>query len=210
MVPDMRRALTLLVILAAAACSTTRLMSSWKAPDTGPLNFAGKKIVALIISNNEARRREAEDSLARALSARGVQGVAAYMLVPPAETSDREKAKKRLQEAGVEGIVAMRVAGENTELKYVPGAPYSSAMWNHPYYSSFWGYYGWGWDAVSSPGYLKTDTVVTVETLIYSLSKDKLLWAAMSETTNPGNVDSAIKALVNEIAKRLKYEGLIR
>ena len=83
-------------------------------------------------------------------------------------------------------------------------------MWNHPYYSSFWGYYGWGWDAVSSPGYLKTDTVVTVETLIYSLSKDKLLWAAMSDTTNPVNVDSAIKALVNEIAKRLKYEGLIR
>ncbi|MDH4272144.1 MAG: hypothetical protein OEW18_09230 [Candidatus Aminicenantes bacterium] len=199
-----------LVILAAAACTTARLTSSWKAPDTGPLNFAGKKVVALIISDDGVMRREAEDSLARALTARGVQGVPASTLIPPAEARDREKAKARLQQAGVEGVVAMRVAGKNAELNYVPGGPFSTSMWNHPYYSSFWGYYGWGWGVVSSPGYLKTDTVVTVETLIYSLPKDKLLWAAMSETTNPTSVDSTIKALVNEAAKRLKYEGLIR
>jgi len=199
-----------LVILAAAACTTARLTSSWKAPDTGPLNFAGKKVVALIISDDGVMRREAEDSLARALTARGVQGVPASTLIPPAEARDRDKAKARLQQAGVEGVVAMRVAGKNTELNYVPGGPFSTSMWNHPYYSSFWGYYDWGWGVVSSPGYLKTDTVVTVETLIYSLPKDKLLWAAMSETTNPTSVDSTIKALVNEAAKRLKYEGLIR
>ncbi len=210
MVRDIGKALMALLILAAAACTTARLTSSWKAPDTGPLNFAGKKIVALVISDDQALRRQAEDTLARDLTARGVQGVPAYTLIPAAEAGDRDKAKARLQQAGAEGVVAMRVAGRNTELNYVPGGPYSTSMWNHPYYSSFWGYYGWGWGVVSSPGYLKTDTVVSVETLIYSLPKDKLLWAALSETTNPSDVDSAIKALVNEAAKRLKYEGLIR
>jgi hypothetical protein len=199
-----------LFVLVAAACATARLTSSWKAPDTGPLNFAGKKVVALVISEDQAMRRQAEDSLARDLTARGVQGIPAHSLIPVADAGDREKAKARLQQAGVEGVVAMRVAGQNTEVNYVPGSPYSTAMWNHPYYTSFWGYYGWGWGVVSSPGYLKTDTVVTVETLIFSLPKDKLLWAAMSETTNPPDVDSTVRALAKEIAKRLKYEGLIR
>ncbi len=210
MVREIGKALIILVILSALSCATTKLTSSWKAPDTGPLNFAGKKIVALVISDDQALRRQAEDTLARDLTERGVQGIAAYTIIPASDHGDREKAKARLQQAGVEGVVAMRVAGRNTELNYVPGGVYSTAMWNHPYYSSFWGYFGWGWGVVSSPGYLKADTVVTVETLIFSLPKDKLLWAAMSETTNPLDVVSSVRALTKEVAKRLKYEGLIR
>ena len=54
-----------------------------------------------------------------------------------------------------------------------------------PYYGSFYGYWGYGWGAVYDPGYLRTDTVVMVETLIYSVTQDKLVWAGHSKTTNP-------------------------
>ena len=210
MANDIRKALLASLILVTSYCATTELTSTWKAPDTGPLNFAGKKVVALVISENQSMRRQAEDILARDLTDRGVQGIPAHTLIPASAKGDREKAKALLQEAGVEGVVAVRVAGTDSEVDYVPGGVYTTAMWNHPYYTSFWGYYGWGWGVVASPGYLKTDTVVTIETLIYSIPKDKLLWAAMSETINPLDVESTVKGLAKEVAKRLKYEGLIR
>ena len=40
-------------------------------------------------------------------------------------------------------------------------------------------------------------TVVSVETLVYSLKQDKLVWAGRSETTNPSRVDTFVKELAN-------------
>ena len=59
------------------------------------------------------------------------------------------------------------------------------------------------------PGYLRTDTIVRVETLIYDLRADKLIWAGMSESTNPDSVESLIK-LTSAAAAEMKKQGLIR
>jgi hypothetical protein len=193
--------------LAVTACATTstRFTSTWKAPDVGPVDFAGKQVVALVLSKNEGMRRAAEDALARELTARGMYGVAAYTLIPTAEIQDRAKAKARLQQAGVQGVVAMRVVSQEQQVTYVPGT-----VWASPSYGSFWGYYDYGWGTVYDPGYLTTDTIVSVETLIYSVTRDKLLWAGVSQTTNPSKVDSFIQELVNEAAKEMTEQGLVR
>jgi hypothetical protein len=36
-------------------------------------------------------------------------------------------------------------------------------------------------------GSMREDTTLVIENLVFSVSKDKLLWAAVSETTNPKN-----------------------
>jgi hypothetical protein len=193
------------IIVAACATTSTRFNSTWKAPDAGPVDFAGKKVVALVLSKNEGMRRAAEDALARELTARGAQGIAAYTLISSADVQNREKAKAQLQQAGVEGVVAMRVVDQQQQVTYVPGT-----VWASPYYGSFWGYYDWGWGTVYDPGYLTTDTIVSVETLVYSVPQNKLIWAGVSETTNPSKVDPFIRELVNEAAKEMAEQGLVR
>jgi hypothetical protein len=59
------------------------------------------------------------------------------------------------------------------------------------------------------PGYLRTDTVVMVETLVYSVTEDKLLWAGRSRTTNPSNVSKFILELSNKAASEMKKAGFI-
>lgn len=189
------------------ACASTRFSSSWKAPEAGPMNFQGQKVAALVISPNESTRLGAEGLLARELTARGVEGIPAYNLIPPNESRDKEKAKTLFNAAGVAGVVVMRAAGQQKEYTSTPG------YWSAPYYGSFWGgggYYGYGWGAVYEPGYLRTDTIVNVETLVYDLKADKLLWAGMSETTNPDKVETLIKELVAAAAAEMKKQGLIR
>jgi len=190
----------------AAACATTSFQSTWRAPDAGPLNFKGKKVAALVISKEEGVRYGAEDALARELTARGAVGIPAYSQIPKELVQDKEKAKEFLAKANVAGVVAMRVVGRDKQLTQSPGT-----YWGGPAYATFWGagYYGWGWGAVYDPGYLRTDTIVIVETLVYSLEQDKLVWAAQSETTNPSKVGPFIKELVTKAATEMKKQGLI-
>jgi hypothetical protein len=192
----------------AVACAATSFNSVWKAPGAEPLNFKGKKVAALVVSKEEGVRYGAEDALAREITAQGAVGIAAYTLIPRELTQDRDKAKEFLEKAGVAGVVAMRVVGKEKELS----ASGPSMYWGAPYYGSFWGggYYGWGWGAVYDPGYLRTDTIVSVETLVYSLGQDKLVWAGRSQTTNPSKVGDFIKELVVAAAKEMRKQGLIK
>ena len=199
--------LAVLASLGIVACATTSFNSTWKAPDARPLNFKGKKVAALIVSKEEGVRYGAEDALAREITAQGALGIAAYSLIPKELTRDKDKAKEFLEKAGVAGVVTMRVVGKDQELSSSPGGFYGG-----PAYATFWGggYYGWGWGGVYDPGYLRTDTIVSVETLVYSLEQDKLVWAGRSETTNPSKVASFIKELTAKAAREMKKEGLIK
>ncbi len=199
--------LVAVVVLSAVACAATTFNSTWKAPDARPLNFKGKKVAAMIVSKEEGVRYGAEDALAREITAQGAVGLPAYSLIPKELTQDKEKAKAFLEKAGVAGAVVMRVVGKDQQLRSSP-----ATYWGGPYYATFWGggYYGWGWGGVYNPGYLRTDTVVSVETLVYSLEQDKLVWAGRSETTSPSKVGPFIHELAAGAAREMKKQGLIQ
>lgn len=190
----------------ASCASATRFENTWKAPEAGPLNFQGRKVAALVVSDDTSTRFSAEDLLAKELKARGVQGIPAYDLIPQNETRDKERAKELFSKAGIVGVVVLRAAGAQKEIVT------SGSYWGVPSYGSFWGigYYGYSWGAVSSATQLRTDTVVTVETMIYDLESDKLVWAGLSESTNTSNAASLIKKLVAAAAAEMKKQGLIR
>ena len=65
-------------ILAAAP----EFKSVWKSPDAAQINFAGKKIAALVIADDESLRVSGEESLVSELTARGLQAVATYRIAP--------------------------------------------------------------------------------------------------------------------------------
>jgi hypothetical protein len=203
----MRSALVTAAAATAVACASTSFNSTWKNPAAEPGNFKGKKVAALIVSKEEGVRYGAEDALARELTARGAVGIAAYSLIPKELIQDKDKAKEFLEKADVAGVVAMRVVGKDKEISSSPGG-----YWGGPAYATFWGagYYGYGWGAVYSPSYIQTDTIVIVETLVYSLPQNKLVWAGQSETTNPSKVGPFIQELVRKAAAEMEKQGLIR
>ena len=203
----MRAGFVAAAMMATFACASTTFNSSWKAPEAGPLNFKGKKVAALVMSQDESMRYGSEDALAREITARGAVGMPAYTVIPKEVIKDKEKAKEFLEKAGVQGVVAMRVVGKDQQITSSPGT-----YWGSTYYATFWGggYYGSGWAGVYDPGYLRTDTFVMVETLVYSLDQNKLVWAGQTQTKNPTEVRPFIQDLASKVAAELKKQGLIR
>jgi hypothetical protein len=146
-----------------------------------------------------------EEALVRELAGVGVpQGIASYRIVPREELRDADKARKWYEKAGAEGVVAMRLVKADKRTTWEP------STWSTPYYSTLWGYYGYGWGAVYDPGVTRTDTVAVVETLVFSVPQNKLLWAGVTESTNPKDAARVIKDIVTGTVKEMTKQGLIR
>jgi hypothetical protein len=191
------------VTLSACASSNTTFVSSWKSPDTPPIDVRGAKVAAVVMMRDQASRRTAEDALARELTARGATGIAMYTLLPDV-APDEATARAALEQAGVQGVVVMRplAVEKETELATVTlsGGQYGG-LWGR-------GYWGRGWGtAYVTPG--ATNTIVSVETLVYSLKQNKLLWSGRSKTTNPENVDNLVKEVSAATAREMKKQRLI-
>ena len=201
------RLLTLgLLSFGLAACGgATRFSSTWVDPAAGPTDWDGQKVVAFVLSARDSIRLGAEESLARELTSRGAQGVAGHTIVPRDVTEDQDRVRELLTSAGVVGAVVMRVVSQTQQSSSSPG----TVWYTGSYYPSFYGYWGYGWNAMYQPGQIRSDTIVSIETLLYSVEEDKLLWAGLSKTTNPENIPKFINQLVSAAGKEIKKTGLV-
>lgn len=190
--------------LAAPALAGPKFTSTWRAPEAAGKSFAGQKVVALVISDDENLRVSGEEALVRELAAVGVtQGVAAYRMIPKEELRSADTARGWVERSGAVGVVALRPVRASKEVVY------TQSTWANPYYGSLWGYYGYGWGSLYDPGSVREDTILVIETLIFGVADGKLLWAGVSETTNPKDAGKVIKDLVNAAVKEMTKEGLI-
>ena len=196
--------LAAMVVAVTLVSAAPKFTSVWKSPEAGSVSFAGKKVAALVISQDDSLRVSGEEALVRELTARGLQSVATYRIAPKEELQSADRAKGWFEKANVDGVVAMRPVSSDKRTTYNPGT------WLSPSYSSLWGYYGYGWGSMYSPGSFEEDTIVIVETTIYSVPRDKLLWAAVSETKNPKDLQRFVQDLVKESVKALHEQGLAR
>ena len=196
---------TLVAALAAATLlsAAPKFTSVWRSSDAGSVSFAGKKVAALVISQDDSLRVPGEEALAKELIARGLQSVATYRIAPKEELQSAERAKPWFERANVEGVVALRPVGRESRTTY-------TSMWASPSYSTFWSCYGYGWGSTYVPGLASRDTVVVVETTIYSVPRNQLLWAAVSETKDSKSLPAFVQDLIKASVKEMQKQGLAR
>jgi hypothetical protein len=188
----------------AALSAAVKFTSTFKSLDAGATRFAGKKVAALVISNDVGMRVPAEEALVRELNARGMQGVATYKIVPKEELNRAETARPWFEKSGVEGIVAIRPVSTETRMAYTSGT------WVSANYGTLWDYYGYGWGSVYIPPSAQRETVVVVETTIFSVSRNQLLWAAVTESTNPRDLKAFVEELAKQTVKEMQKQGLAK
>ena len=185
----------LFAIALLPACTATRITSVWKDPALGPFQF--RRVVGIAMSQDTALRRLAEDEFVRAVGA--PTAVAGYSIVPDDEMQNKDQVRARIEAAGVDGAVVFRVAGVETQERWVPPT----------YYGDAWGYWGFAAPMVYQPGYLTTDRIVQVETNAYQVQNARLVWSARSETIDPKDAQQMIDEVVDETVKAMRKDGIL-
>jgi hypothetical protein len=204
--------LLLSLTLIMSGCSTsTQLRKSWSDPSLGnapvkPFN----KVMVIVKAKNEVSKRAAEDQLVAQIK-KG-KAIQSYTYLTPADTSQKELVKKLIRD-GFDGVIMMRLKAVVQTQTTNPGTSYSS--WYG--YSTPYGYgYGYSVNLGSSENNGPSTVDVNspkdyiIETNIYSLEAEKLLWSGVTASMSAKKIDPAMKGIVNTIRKELKKKGFIK
>jgi hypothetical protein len=173
-----------------------KTIHQWVSPDVSKYQF--DHVITICVIKDETTRQMVEDAMA----ARAKKGNAlpSYNILHEAELRDKEQAKRKILQMGFDGAVIMRPLGVEDRVNYVQGS--------YPPYSSFWGYYGWSGPIL--PDYVYTDKILRVETTIFSIKDDKLLWTTVSETKNPESARDVVLEVAKAIGKEARKRGLVK
>jgi hypothetical protein len=197
----MKSGLVAAAAVAIGACGTTTFQTTWKAPEAGPLQLEqGTKVIAFVVSGNTAKRHGFEAALINELDEVGLEGIAAYSVIPESMSRDAEAAKPYIQKSGASYALVVQVTGESQRITGTP------SMYGRGFYGPGWGGWGWGWGGGTD---IRTDTLVGVQTLLYDIKADKLVWAGQSETMNPTKAESFMRELLAAVGDELRKDGLI-
>jgi hypothetical protein len=201
-IPEVRITIPSAVLVAAVALSgcyhSTRLAATWRDPGAGPIHF--RQPIVVFVSKDVVFRRTMEDKLASHFP----NAVPSYRVLSNADMTDGAKVLHMLDASGYDGAIIMDVVNVANVVTYTPGT-----YWYGPPYGTFAGYWGTAWGYPYDPGYISNDVVVSIETQIYNLRADKLIWAARSETTDPKSVGKLGDSVIKHVMQELRKEGLV-
>jgi hypothetical protein len=187
------------LFIGAAGCwHATELAATWRDPTAGRAAFAHG--VAIFVSKDEAIRRTVEDRMAGSFP----NLTPSYRVMPQIEKENQDQILAKLRQAGFDGAFMMRVADVSVVPTYAPG----NYWYDRPY--GFNGYWNMAWSSPYDPyGAWAPTSIVTIETQVYSLADDKLVFAARSNTTNPSSVKMLTESVIRHVKEAMLKTGLV-
>lgn len=192
----------MLITMLVTACATTRVTSVWKDP-----SYSGHpgKIMVIGVSKSPVNRRVFEEEIVRQIKAHGADAIASYTILPDTKQNDQAVIAKIVAEQHADTLLITRLVSTKTVQIYVPGSVYYPPN----YYGTWRDYYGYGYQAIYTPGYVAEDEYAFVETNLYDSSSDKLIWAATSETNMRGSDQKLIKSYVTVLVNTMLKQSLL-
>jgi hypothetical protein len=188
-----------LYIFVTSCGPSTRITSSWRDPAVTFEPKQDDKILVIALVKDETTRRTVEDQLVARMQGRGVASYS-YLID---KKLDSTTITTELKNDGFDAAIVVRLVNVDKETRYVPGTTYPG------YYGGFGGYYGHAYGMYGSPGYYTTDKNFYVETNVYSLETGKLMWAGITETTNPDKTNKMINEIADAVSAKMKSEKFL-
>ena len=189
------------VTLTLSACSTASpILSEWRNPAyaLGPF----KRIMVGGLSRETSVRRNFEDEFVIQLRAAGIDALASYRYIPEDEGIDENNLKQSAQKARADAVLFARSVKMEQKTNYGPTFPYLS-------FGIFGSNVGASWSGLSgAPGAYRYNEY-TSETTLYDVAKNEVVWTGTIKTTEPENVQTAIKSYVEAVMKALDAQNLL-
>jgi hypothetical protein len=189
-----------------SGCATTDLTSNWKNPE-----YAGEpatKVLVVGIADHAGVRRVFEDTLAQALTKRGVQAVACYSVIPTRGKVSEEELVKAVERTGVNGVLITRLVRRETETIQAPEsmgmAPAAYGM-----RTRYYGYYDAAWSGHYEPAMTQTIEYVIAETALFRPEVQQPVWSGTTRSQRMGDVRKATEDFAEVMIDAMKKDAVI-
>lgn len=189
-----------LLCVMLAACASATLSDVWQAPDFRQRQLGDVLVVGF--SANKTGRIAFEQGFVRHLRDRGIRAESSYNVVMR-EFPTRAAVDDYVHRAGIRYVVLAKYTGVNEHIEQVPAQ--LRVNYYGGYYPRFSGY-GEYWGSTSvryNEAYTDKRSDVLLETSIFEVASEKLVWEGRSKSFEAGSVSHAANELAGVILKKI-------
>lgn len=203
--------LTVPALFLLSCFSNQKITAQWKDPGT-LWNEPVKKIFIAGMSDDFIVRARLEEKLKEQFISRGVEVVLSTELFPKKQFTGNseipeEKMAEMIREEKCDFALTTALLDVKTEERYQPGTEYTKVP--YVFYRNYYRYYYYRYPVVYEPGYYTETSTYFLETSLFSIADEKLVWSTQSEAVNPSGFESWFKGYSNLIMKQMQKDGII-
>jgi hypothetical protein len=189
------------IALALEGCSTaTPIVTQWRNPAQTSISF--QRLLIAGPSGDASVQRNFEDEFTTQLAAVGVEALPSYRYMPEIGETSENMLKQAAREARADGLLLMRPVKVEQKTSYPAIGPGIS-------FGIFGSNAGAEWSGIPGASGPTRYNEYTSETALYDVAKNDLIWTGTVRTTEPRDVQTAIKSYVQTVTKALAEQNLL-
>ena len=194
-----------LAVTVASCGTTTSLSQRWS--DPAYVGQPGQKMMIIALAKSERNQFVWESAFSQALQKEKVSPLVGSKFLPSTNAADEATLKTAIKESGANLAAVTRLIAVDKETSYVPGMSYYTPA---PAYYGMYGYYNSSYAMVHDPGYYQENTIVKLETNVYDVASEKLVWSGVTETLNPETAQDVANSVAYTVTEDMVKSKVIR
>jgi hypothetical protein len=203
---------SLLIVWTMSCSSSTKITGSWVNPEAKGKTTSNKSVFIASLSRNMEVRTKLETALANEAAKHNIKAIKStdyftpdfYQTMPA-----KDQLLSQIKKTGADAILTVSLIKKESETRYVPGSAGYAPMPGFRWYGGFYSYYNYWYPYLYNPGYYTTDKTYFMETNLYDVNTEQLIWSAQSETVNPASIDAFAKEYPKKLVARMTQDGLL-
>ncbi len=197
-----------------SSCSANKLTSSWK--NDSLRQYRLDTVLVVGVAQNETKRRIYEDTFVSSLTEAGVVAIPSYTVGKQSFEPTKKALQEMLIKSHATAVLITHKIGRDEIDAYQRNAVligsnnYYGATGAGSYYgNTLYGYFPLIWNSVGASGSYYEKITVMLETNLYDVKTEQLLWSARSESTDPVMTRKYYQKLINLFLNDLKKDNLL-
>lgn len=177
-----------------------------------------KKVLIVALAKDESTRRATENRIA-SINPKVLNPSYNYLNQQNLNLTQEQKISI-VQSEGFDGAITLRFIRADKQTEYVPGtANYYGGMgypgmgygyvggYGMGYGAGFGGWYGAYAPAYYTPGYYQENVYYYIETNIFDLKNNKLVWSATTKSLDISDINTTVDEIMEACVQQMRADG---
>jgi hypothetical protein len=215
----MKKLYELLIIAIAiinASCSSTKpeeFDDVWINKDS----INGKSfhnLFIIVLTSDIDVKTKVENMLADKTKAKGYKTVKSSDVMPynikDPKIPTRDEIVNTVKASGCDGVLISSLFKKEEAVNYTPGTTAYSTSPEFAFVGNYVGYYTHYYPTVSTSSYYSHDKSYFVQTNLYDVSSEQIMWSVKSKIFNPSSLDDFINTYLSDLIRQLEKAKLLK
>jgi len=182
------------------SCAGTRMSQTWV--DEARRGKPVSDVLVIVVADKAKNREAFEHKFVQQLKAAGVEAVSSADVIPMPRDLKLEKdvILQAVAKYGNDAVIISHLAGLDKKEVFTRTGPI---------YGGYYNYYGYAFNTVHDPGFYSEIATVRLETNLYDVKTEKLLWSGQSQSEDVQSINKLIDEVIALVIKDLQKNKLL-